>query len=69
MRGEKMKRRFSFHIDENLKDWLQIEADRYGISQGALINIAISQYKEQREVMLTMSNLDTIMKKLEDLKK
>lgn len=64
-----MKRRFSFHIDENLKDWLQVEADRYGISQGALINIAISQYKEQREVMLTMSNLDTIMKKLEDLKK
>jgi len=64
-----MKIRFSFHIDEKLKEFVQAEADRYGISQGALINIALSQYKEQKEVMSTMSNLDQLMKKLEDLKK
>lgn len=40
------KTRFNFQLDDELRKWLEQQADTYGVSIGSMINICISQYRD-----------------------
>lgn len=57
-----MKNRFTFQLDDEMKVWCESQADKLGISVSGLINVALSQYKDQITVL---SQMPTMMKMLQ----
>ena len=54
-------------MSKNLSNWLEQRAEELGISQSALIVLAIADYIKQDKAMDMMSNSGSILKQLEEL--
>ena len=54
-------------MSKNLSNWLEGRAEELGISQSALIVLAIADYIKQDKAMDMMSNSGSILKQLEEL--
>ena len=52
-----MKSRFTFQLDDEIKEWCETQADKLGISISGLINVALSQYKDQTMVLSQMPTM------------
>jgi len=60
--------RMNLQIREDVKEWLVDESDKMGISQAALINICISQYRQQQQTLDIMNQLPNLFSKFEGIK-
>jgi penicillin V acylase-like amidase (Ntn superfamily) len=61
------KVRLNIQIDETMKDYIEEQSDRLGVSQNGFINLCLAQYKEQKEVVQSMSNINEVVCRLERL--
>lgn len=54
-------------MDETMKDYVEEQSERLGISQSGFINMCISNYKEQRESIQAMNNMKVLANQIEQL--
>lgn len=59
--------RVNTNITEELNDWLNSETERTGVPKSSLILMALSQYKDQKEVMAQIPELLSAMNNLKSL--
>jgi len=46
-----MSHKIQITVEDNLYDWFKLQANSYGISFSGLTNMAMSEYKAQKEMM------------------
>lgn len=63
------KMKITMQIDEVMKDYVEEQSERLGISQSGFINMCIANYKEQRESIQAMNNMRGLALQLEELNK
>lgn len=56
-------------LEETMKDYVEEQSERLGISQSGFINVCIAQYKEQRESVSAMNNMKELIFKLSSIEK
>lgn len=56
-------------MDETMKDYIEEQSERLGVSQSGFINLCIAQYKEQHESVKAMNNLTELIKKIDRLQR
>lgn len=61
------KVRMNIVLDETVKEYLVKKAEQLGVSQNAVVNISLSQMKQQEEAMKAMSNIQQVMDRLNEL--
>jgi hypothetical protein len=61
------KIKINITMDELMKDYVEEQSERLGISQSGFINMCISNYKEQRESVQAMNNMKVLAQQIEDL--
>jgi hypothetical protein len=59
--------RVNTNITEELNDWLNAESERTGISKSSLILMALTQYKDQKNVMSQIPDLLNAMNTLQKI--
>jgi len=63
------KARINVTISEELKQWCDKQSEAYGMSNSALMVVALSQYKQQMEGLNALKDLGTFYEKLEEMSK
>lgn len=63
------KVRVIVQVDDETKQYIEEQSERLGISQSGFINFCIAQYKEQRESIAAMNNINSALNKLEELQR
>jgi antitoxin component of RelBE/YafQ-DinJ toxin-antitoxin module len=61
------KMKISMQIDDAMKDYVEEQSERLGVSQSGFINMCIASYKEQRESIQAMNNMQKLADQIEDL--
>ena len=70
-----MSHRLQITISDDLYEWFKVQAENYGVSFSGLSNMAMTEYKLQKEVigsmpqMIELFNKAMQMKELEGVKK
>lgn len=59
--------RLSVRLTPGAKKWLQEEAARQGIPQGAVLEVVIEQYRAQRDLLRALPQLLEAVQKLESM--
>lgn len=59
--------RVNTRISKVLNDWLDERSEETGVPKSTIVMLALENYWQEKEVLKTMSDMGTIMKKLEDL--
>jgi len=54
-------------IEETMKEYVEEQAERLGVSQSGFINMCIANYKEQKEAIQGMNNMKQLIYKIEEL--
>lgn len=65
--SEKNLIRVNARISKSANDWLDLRSEETGISKSALIMLAVEEYKTNKEVIERMSDIGSVMEKLEQL--
>jgi antitoxin component of RelBE/YafQ-DinJ toxin-antitoxin module len=63
------KIKISMQIDESMKDYVEEQSERLGVSQSGFINMCIASYKEQRESIQALNNMKGLANQIEELNK
>jgi predicted DNA-binding protein len=63
------KIKMSIQMEEEMKDYLEDQAERLGVSQSGFINMCIANYREQRESIQAMNNMKVLANQIEELNK
>lgn len=63
------KVKFPIQVDEEVKDYIEAQAERLGVSQSGFVNLCIAQYREQREAIQGMNQVKDLVYKLERLQR
>jgi hypothetical protein len=61
--------RVNTNITEEINEWLNSESARTGVPKSSLILMALSQYKDQKNVMAQIPELLNAMQNLQTLEK
>lgn len=56
-------------MEEDMKNYVEMQSERIGVSQSGFINFCVNQYKEQHESVLAMSNMYELIGKIDDIQK
>lgn len=56
--------RINVYLTEQIREYVRQESERLGVSQSGFIVMAINQYKQQQESIVTM---DSMLKQLQQL--
>ena len=59
--------RVNTRISKVLNDWLDGRSNETGVPKSTIVMLALENYYQEKEVMKTMGDMGTIMKKLEEL--
>lgn len=59
--------RINITVSEDIKAWFEDKSKRTGISQSALMAMALDEWIFQKEAMKSMSDMGSIISKLEDM--
>jgi len=59
--------RINTRISSTLNDWLDEQSNETGLPKSTLVMLALENYWQQKEVMKSMSDMGSIMDKLEQL--
>lgn len=59
--------RVNTRISKVLNDWLDARSEESGVPKSTMVMLALEQYWQEKEVLKTMSDMGTIMRKLEEL--
>jgi hypothetical protein len=62
-----IKDRMNLTLSQDLKAWYMSRAENYGMSLSGVMVMALAQYREQQQAVSAMSNVDLVMKKLNEL--
>ena len=52
-----MKSRCNIYLDEDIKEWCQLQAEVMGMSLSAFITMCVYQYKQSQEGLKAMQNM------------
>jgi hypothetical protein len=63
------KVRLNIQMEESMKDYVEEQADRLGVSQSGFINMCVAHYKEQRDSIQAISGIKDTVYRLERLQK
>lgn len=63
------KIKLNIMMEEGMKDYVEEQAERLGISQSGFINVCIAYYREQREAVQSMAQFKDVVFQLEKLQK
>lgn len=61
--------RKSITLSTKLADWYEVRAKSMGISQSAMMTVALDYYIKQEKAFDMMENMENVIKQLEELKK
>lgn len=59
--------RVNARISQTTNQWLDEESQRIGISKGAIINLALDEYRNKKKSADTSKELLTLLKNMENL--
>lgn len=59
--------RMNIYLVQELKDYVDEQARNFGLSTSAYMTMIIQNYRLQNEALASMSNVDEMIKKLEQL--
>lgn len=59
--------RMNIYLVQELKDYVDTQARNYGLSTSAYMTMIIQNYRMQNDALASMSNMDDMIKKLEQL--
>lgn len=60
--------RKSITLSTKLADWYEVRAKEMGISQSAMMTVALDYYIKQEQAMDIMGNMENLLKQLEAVK-
>ena len=63
------KPRMSLYLPQDLKDYVNAQAEAFGISTNAFIIMIMQNYRMQVNSLAAMSNAQSMLNKVEELKK
>ena len=63
------KMKMTIQVDDSMKDYIEEQSERLGVSQSGFINLCIAQYKEQHESIKAMNNMKDLILKLDDIQR
>ena len=55
------------YLAEDIKNWVEEQAEVMGMSRSAFINLCINQYRQQLEMMKTVNQFDQYLTRLENM--
>lgn len=55
------------YVTEEIKEYLEIQSEEYGMSLSAYINMCISQVRQQNETVKYMNNMQDLMYQIKEL--
>lgn len=61
--------RVNTRISKTLNDWLDEQSHKTGVPKSTFIFLALEQYKQQHDAMLSLETMNTMLKKLNELEK
>jgi hypothetical protein len=61
-----MKVRLILTVEESMKEYIKDQASKLGITINGFVNIAISQYKDQRDMIADLPQMLTAFAKLQE---
>lgn len=61
------KVRIPLQVEEGTKQWLKEKAEELGITVNGVINIAISQYRDQSNMFSSLDSIKDMLKVMEKL--
>ena len=64
-----MKSRCNIYLDEDIKQWCQLQAEVMGMSMSAFITMCVYQYKQSQEGLKAMQNMTLFADQLQQIKK
>lgn len=59
------KVKMNIQFEEDMKEYIEEQSERLGVSQSGFINLCIAQYKEQHDTIIAMNNIKLIVDKLD----
>ena len=59
--------RMNIYLVQELKDYVDTQARNYGLSTSAYMTMIIQNYRMQNDALASMSNMDDMIMKLEQL--
>ena len=63
-----MKSRCNIYLDEDIKQWCQLQAEIMGMSMSAFITMCVYQYKQSQEGLKAMQNITVFAEQLQQMK-
>ena len=63
-----MKSRCNIYLDEDIKQWCQLQAEVMGMSMSAFITMCVYQYKQSQEGLKAMQNITVFAEQLQQMK-
>ena len=63
------KIKINMQMENEMKDYVEEQAERLGVSQSGFVNMCIANYKEQRESIRAMNNVKDLVFKLDDIQR
>lgn len=64
---EVKKMRVNITVSEEIKAWFEEKSKKTGVAQSALMCMALEEWIFQKEAMKSMSDMGSIISKLEDM--
>ena len=55
------------YLAEDIKNWVEEQAEVMGMSRSAFINLCINQYRQQLEMMKSVNQFDQYLTRLENM--
>lgn len=61
------KVRLNIQMEEAMKDYVEEQSERLGVSQSGFINMCVASYKEQRDSIVAITGIKDTVYRLERL--
>ena len=55
------------YLSDDIKKWVEEQAELMGMSKSAFINLCINQYRQQLEIMKSVNQFDKYLTRLENM--
>lgn len=55
------------YLSDEIKNWVEEQAEIMGMSKSAFINLCINQYRQQLDMMKTVNQFDEYLSRLENM--
>jgi len=61
--------RVNTRISKVLNDWLDSQSEKTGVPKSTFIFLALEQYKQQHDALLSLETMNQMVKKLDELER